>query len=422
MISYATVNRALASKLHDKLEQKGCKPVIDYLNIRTGDRWRSKIAWWLSTCQVAIVLLSPQALKSPWVRYELSVLTNREQRGSAHLILVWVGVNPGEVRQSDDLDPFQLAEIQSYHHLDSDEVDDATIEAIVGSVDRLEGVGVAPVQQLVARAADEVSHAATSRVDAVRARLSRSGGQPDPWLSRPGEVQRSFAEAYLASPIGHTYRALQALAQDRGMEVGNLHALVDLNVMTTFEPRDLEQLHDAGNASSRRSMVSSITRSDLAEVAAEALPELHDCLFAYRFVVNGPVTGSTAEDIAEGMACELRRRIAEKVDPGEGPEAFLADVAELQHPVFAFLARAAGIHGDVLRRLEELFPTVTFVVLSSDGQKMPELARDLGLEGDDQPIDDPNVWASHVQGERDVATERARQRKGVHNVKKAIRP
>jgi hypothetical protein len=424
MISYATVNRPLAVKLHERLKQDGCQPVIDYLNIRTGDRWRRKIAWWLSTCHVAIVLLSRKALESPWVRYELGVLTNREQRGNVRLVLVWVGVKPEEVRARGEFDPYQLAEIQSYHHLPSDDADDEAIDEMIdeiaASVHAFEVVEGAPVQQLIPRVADEVRRAATSRVDAVRAVLSEPGAQPDPWLSQDGEVRRSFAEAYLATPISRSYRALQSLAQDRRIRLDNLHTLVDLNVMTTFEPRQLEQLHEAGTATIRRSVVSSITRADLAEVATQALPEVHDSMYAYQFVVNGPITGDTADEIAEGIALELRHAVAAVADPDEDPDTFLTEVAALQHPVFALLARAAGIRTDVLRRLEKTFPTVSFVVLSSDGQKMPDLARELGVHGDDPALDDPNVWTSHVQGEREVATERSKQRRAVRAMKKAI--
>ncbi|HET6949318.1 MAG TPA: toll/interleukin-1 receptor domain-containing protein [Acidimicrobiales bacterium] len=420
MISYSSVQRTLAQQLHERLAQGGCRPKLDHLDISTGDRWRETIAWWLSACQVAVVILSKQAIESPWVRYELSVLSNREQVGNVRLVLVYVGVTPDYLRTQADFEPLQLTEVQSYHQLPDDEPDEDALDALVRSITDVDDADAAPIERLVTRVADEVRAVAPTRVESARADLAEPGAEVDPWLVDASDVRRSFAEAYCAAPITRTYRSLQTLAQDRHLKAGDLNVLIDLNVMTIFDSWQLDQLHRAAQGRSRRSVVSSVTRADLAEVATQAVHEVHDSLYAYRFVVNGPIMGLTSAEVAEGLADELRHAIAAVADDDEDPDDFLADVAQRKHPVFCLLASAVGIKSDVMRSLERWFPSVVFVVLSSATQTMLELAEKLGLDGVGAGLRDETAWARHVRTEREVATERAKQRKDLHRLKRAV--
>jgi hypothetical protein len=145
---------------------------------------------------------------------------------------------------------------------------------------------------------------------------------------------------------------------------------------------------------------------------------VHEALFTYKFVVSGPVMGFTQEDIADGLAEELRHAIWSV--HREDPEAFLAAVARRQHPVFVLLAGVAGIEKKVLGLLEERFPSVVFVVLSSSAIPMPELAAQLGVDGMGTDTDDDTAWAEHVAHERELATERLDMREDLRRVKQAL--
>jgi len=47
----------------------GSRATPGLLDIKSGERWQETLAWWLSYCDVAIVLLSSEALDSACVRY-----------------------------------------------------------------------------------------------------------------------------------------------------------------------------------------------------------------------------------------------------------------------------------------------------------------------------------------------------------------
>jgi hypothetical protein len=413
MISHSSVQLSLARRLHERLSATGCHPRLDDLDISTSERWHQTLASWLSTCQVAVVLLSPDAIASPWVRYELSVLSHREHtERNMHLVLVYLGLSRDEVVTRPDFAPFRLAEIQSQHVYGPD-LDDHELDGLVASIDALAEVDVAPVERLVARVRHELRRAAPDRVSQAWVDLDATAD--DPWLGEIDDERRGFARAYCSIPLDRTYRGLQTLAQDPDLTHDQLIDLVDYNVMTAFDSKAVERLRQAAVGEVRRALVTASTRAELVDVAVQTLYELHDTMFVHRFEINGPITGLTPKDIAEGLAHELRASIEmyDQGDPGE----FLADMARRGHPVFAFLTSAAGITRDVLAQLEEQFPSVVFVVLSSPSRPMPQLAVALGVERAGPDVDDPMAWAECVAQERTLAEERNGTRRDLLRVK-----
>lgn len=427
MISCSSVQRPLAVRLHDRLLKHGCSPKLDHLDIAEADRWRRTVAWWLSACQVAVVLLSEEALASSWVGFELSVLAHREQLGNLRLVLVYVGVRRDDVVGRPNLDHLQLGDIQANHELADAEPDEATLDALARDIDALGDILAPPLEQLVVRVADGLRDVADHRVTAARAELD--GPLFDPWLAAAADHRRDlrhdFGEAYCATPLDRTYPALQTLAQDDRLTEQGLHGLVDLNVMAAFDPHSIDQLHMAGlghgPADRRRSLVTSITRTDLAQVATDSVGFHDGVLYPFCFVVQGPVTGRGPADVVDGLARELLDAVAEKADEDETPEEFLAAVVRRRHPVFVLLTSGAGITAPVLADLEGRFPGVVFLVLSSASRTMVELAGVLGVPGVGLALTDEEAWAGHVNYERALAAERSSLRTDLNRVKRDAR-
>jgi hypothetical protein len=416
MISYSTVQRPLAVRLHARLKLCGCNPKLDHLDIAGGERWNQTVAWWLSACHTGVVLLSPEALASPWVRYELSVLSNREKiERNARLVLVYVGVERHKVHLDPALAPLQMGDLQSFELADA-HPDDDTLDRLVESVHDLTDVTDSPVDRLVSRVCDEIQLVPPDRVKTARRDLAP--GDDDPWLVEPPDARRGFAQAYCSTPLDRTYRSLQTLAQDRHLAGGDMAELIDLNVMTTFDSRAVEQLRQAAAGKIRRSLVSATTRADLAEVATRSVHSVHGEMLTFPFVVHGPVSGRDAEEIARGLGDELEHTV--EAEEQEEPAEFLEEMADLGHPIYALLANAAGITGEVLSLLEKRFPQVVFVVLSSARQPMALLAAQLEVEGTGAHLDDPTAWDTHVENEHMVATKRSTMRKALLRVKRRI--
>lgn len=418
MISYATVQRSLATRLHQRLTDCECNPKLDHLDLRSGERWRQTLGWWLSTCRTAVVLLSKEALESAWVRYELNVLAHREQTGrNVRLVLVHLGVSRRDVEQMPELGPCQLADIQSHYEFPDADLDDDALTALANDVHELAGIDDPPIDRLVSRVCDHIRDVAPGSVDAAWNNLDVPD---DPWLIDPDDEQRRFARAYCSTPVSQTYDALQALAGDAHLTGETMNDLIDLNVMTTFDTKAVADLHHVGQQQGRRALVSATTQAGLAEVATQAAYDVHGGRRPFRFVLNIPITGVTAADIAAGLAEDLRRAI--RTFAKEDVDDWLAFTVRRRHPVFAILTSAVGITAEVLHELHELFPSVVFVVLSSTTQTMPSLSRELGLAGIGVDTEDLTAWGHYVEHEQELAAERTLLRQDLVRVQRADGP
>ena len=416
MISYSTRQQRLADRLHQGLSECGCSPKLDHLDLRDGDRWRETIAWWLSACQTAVVLLSDDAIRSPWVRYELGVLTNRElTRRDVRVVIVYVGATRAAAEQEFELAPFRLADAQSQHEIPDGDPDEEMVADLVKRIHEVAEVGDAPIEQLVSLVADEVREVAVPRVRAARHDLHP---RKDPWLIDAEDSRLSFARAYCATPLDQTYGALQTLVMDRRLHEPGWHELIDLNVMTTFDPKALDDLHGAAVGDDPRAVVSAITRPDLAEVAVRAVELLRATRRAYAFLVNSPITGLDDVEVADGIADELRFAIEERHGDAED---FLDFASRREHPVFAILTNAVGLRPQVVQLLEASFPSIALVVLSSAAMPMPDWADHLELDGVGPDLPDDAPWHRYVAHEQAVAAERILLRRDLRRVAEGAR-
>jgi TIR domain len=70
------------------------KILLDEDGIKAGNLWRPKLYGWLAECGGAVLLLTKQALESPWVRKEATVLLWRQALGSRVIIIpLLIGVS-----------------------------------------------------------------------------------------------------------------------------------------------------------------------------------------------------------------------------------------------------------------------------------------------------------------------------------------
>ncbi|MCA9742709.1 MAG: toll/interleukin-1 receptor domain-containing protein [Deferribacteres bacterium] len=94
-ISHAThADGALAARLANDLQAHGVRYWKAPESIQPGERWAEAIETALETCDTMVVLLTPDALTSRWVKTETSVAIEREHQGKMTFI-------PLDVKQCD---------------------------------------------------------------------------------------------------------------------------------------------------------------------------------------------------------------------------------------------------------------------------------------------------------------------------------
>jgi hypothetical protein len=105
---------ALVLSLHDALNAAGFRVLLDRTRLAGGDDWRNEIYTWISRAHGAVVLLSEVALRSRWVRYELTALTQRRWfDADFRLIPVVVPPVTTAALHSAELDPHNLRALQA---------------------------------------------------------------------------------------------------------------------------------------------------------------------------------------------------------------------------------------------------------------------------------------------------------------------
>ncbi len=89
-ISYASEDKELAKKLSRLLENVGLGVWLEESHIMPGDNWAEKISQALKESQAMVVLVSPAAVKSEWVRREIEFALGAKEY-SGRLLPVFVG-------------------------------------------------------------------------------------------------------------------------------------------------------------------------------------------------------------------------------------------------------------------------------------------------------------------------------------------
>jgi hypothetical protein len=92
--------------------KNGVEVLYDKELITAGARWREVIHAMLAECDAAIILVTPDALRSPWVLKEAIILRWRHDRDPNFQLFVSADVDRAELQKNRLWDPIDLPEIQ----------------------------------------------------------------------------------------------------------------------------------------------------------------------------------------------------------------------------------------------------------------------------------------------------------------------
>lgn len=95
-ISHAQTDDTFVRKVEAGLEKVGLEVWDASREILPGDNWADKIAQALKESEAMVVFLTPDALRSPWVRWEIEYALG-EQRYRKRLVPVLAGKPDGDV-------------------------------------------------------------------------------------------------------------------------------------------------------------------------------------------------------------------------------------------------------------------------------------------------------------------------------------
>jgi TIR domain len=109
-ISYAQKDIGLASTLSERLSQEGLKVWTANDKIHPGDNWATKIGQALDESDLMLVLLTPGAMESDWLRQEIEfAIGSRKYEGRVFAIFVGSSADMGK-----DM-PWILRKLRYFH-------------------------------------------------------------------------------------------------------------------------------------------------------------------------------------------------------------------------------------------------------------------------------------------------------------------
>ena len=208
--------QALAEGIQDK-----CRLLLDRSSLQPGEDWRSTINVWTGTCDVALLFITPEAVRSEYCQYEWSILSYRRKLvPTFRVIPVYAGVTPEELKGK----PHQIAEIQNVITFESL---DAAVAAVIEALAAV-NAGERPSQlqaDLIARLLKKfVERSALLKVSASRAKFDLGQWNPfdDEW--------KQFALRLMGVGLRRAMIAVREFKdhyKDAHEDYENLAALVD---------------------------------------------------------------------------------------------------------------------------------------------------------------------------------------------------
>ena len=358
----AEIRNALAAALLAEPKRFGL--LADAFTLEPGDAWRSRINLWVGGCDAAVVLLSREALKSPYVAYENSVLAYRSAITPASLLILPVLLDDVGFKALKEsfLYPAQLEEKQAIPG------GLTTAEIVAKVMDRLSRAQRCDTPTLIERRAERLADLLKGVDDSV---LLQAGRKIDldlePW-SLHADLRVRLALQLLSVGMQAALPALLMVRQYLPLveRKARVETMIDLVASSWVDPRSVARLAERAQAAPAGRAVGINGRrtwtAKMYTLSASRDSELGEWPLATCDAVFG-------EDAVETLKEKLRRALmtelkSPNVDELRKDLAAFEDILPQQPVLVAF--HHAGITRAVLAELRNEFPTVTFVVLTGE--------------------------------------------------------
>lgn len=130
--SHSDASKTRLRSVCQRLENAGFSVLVDYEEIKSGDVWRDRIHISLAECHAALILFDKEALNSPWVLKEATILSWRRalEKDSFRLLPVRLGSVTKDDLETRQFAPLLLNEVQHVVNADADSI----VAAVLNSV------------------------------------------------------------------------------------------------------------------------------------------------------------------------------------------------------------------------------------------------------------------------------------------------
>jgi hypothetical protein len=225
-ISHASKEDDLSKRVRDELATRlggGFEIQLDALRLQGGDPWRSELWTWWAECDLAIVICSEEALKSDWVKLEVSILMRRRALNANFpvLPLIIAPATFADVKAGMFGDQ-HLTEVQAItiHEADlAQKLDEVEQRLASFKVLDRRGKPLAPWEDHLATVLEDAKSA-----EVLREVATRLGAKAEAWIGLPLQA-RIVARAMLEEPNREVF--LEAIKPLRPRLIDRVKDVVD---------------------------------------------------------------------------------------------------------------------------------------------------------------------------------------------------
>jgi hypothetical protein len=376
----ASLKRVCALAAALEKEPNAVEVLFDQDQIEPGIRWRKAIEGMLADCEAAVILITKDALKSPWVLAEATLLRarfDRETEPQFPLLPVVLGVSETQLQKHRVWHPVALDEIQYVKKA----VPTALADRIKARLAELAPVRRSPMDRIVTDIVGVLSK------DAMNLPLDEVAQALGPVPLRVSGAAERFAYAIARWMIGQQPPALMKVA-DQLLDLGEGFPREDAHrIFQRLVPLWVEVgaastlLRPAWNQPDCRSV---------ALVCAKPDPTLeHYVTRAHMprrqpkpLVLNNVTGGDQFEDIARQLREAARERFPEMAEAAEDDDDFDERLATTRAPISVALELPDD--DEVVEQLQTRYRALTFIFFlraTGDALKRPVM----GVEWVDPP-------------------------------------
>lgn len=330
--------------------------LMDRSELVAGDRWRARINFWIGSCDAAVVLLSPAALDSAYVAYEVSVLAYRAGAANSRfrIIPVYLKNVDRKLLEKSRLDPAKLTEIQ---RLANKRTPDEIADAVVAELSTIADTPPRPIDGIIRRAQTLLEGVPKTVLENASEKL------PDftlPW--EPGQdVIRPLAERLLGVGMLGAIDALIELSSD--MAGAKVQELVNLVACTWVDIKAVERLPEIAQSSTLRAVALNALKTETASMYHLAASRGSKTWVFLTCNNDFAANGATADE----MTAIVRNALTGywKVKP-EDLDRKLQLIRDRYVVLIALPGEGLVEDPEVVRALRQAFPTVTFFFLTGN--------------------------------------------------------
>jgi len=361
-VSHSSLDAELTRQIVDRLVavpgQAGYDVLVDYTELKPGVDWPRHLHEYMAHCHAAVLLLTANAVASPWVLKEATILAWRRSLDSSFKLfpIRFPDVDDAMLKKQ-QYGPLMLDLIQTIKTADPDVI----ANAVRGQVGQPDPRAQTPFDRLVGRLKDLLSEVGSETLREIAEKMSVEIPAWRPDVDGPMQYVTQVARRILSEDMGG-FRGVHELIDTLSStpRPDNVKQIFRIVAPYWVDAQAAGRLPQLLTAALRRAAALNGTRvSEFTALAyvqrAHPLSLLHSTI---------PIVGGASGNLLSHVENQLCAWMREREGEEGSDEEIIADLRDSEETYYAILP--GPIDDDSLSRILDRFPKITFILWTGE--------------------------------------------------------